>query len=744
VNGSIIGAGGNYGNPCRLADEFRVDVGRFEVIGPYPLTQDRTCVAGQTCSFAAIQAHSPNENDQILLLDTCGVAASERNNEWIRGYCGKLSLNDTVPLFPTVDFEILDESHGLTAEECRQSCSTWNGSTSSCVAALFKDHDSGQPAFTSSGYFSIGHCVLYSKCTPISDTSYDYIVFFMSLQGQRNLEQMIPRFPNHGLVSLEASILPFEVNASNAISWGSTVVTAAGGLYRLCWCADSYICSTTESFVVDVGSFTLIGPAPLLESRTCISGQTCVVEGFVGVGLMDDDRYVFTDTCGQVLELPRFVNHGLTTSFASGAIIDFGSVALTAEGGMYRMCWCATGFACSNQESFTVDVGEVLLLGPSPLGQSRTCVSGQKCVLEDVTGSSLNQLDQIAILSTCGMLEGNGRFPHDRRIPAAPTGGLPNLTLGNLPSLDGTRHRWATDEISAAGGYYRLCWCAYNDQNYPCSGYEEFRVDFGELLIVGPAKLSNSYTCVSGQTCQLRFFFSDEASRQRQLTEFNQGDQLRVQDTCGAATVIPRYANDALATVTTDSGARFSWGTLLLSSAAGQYRLCWCAAGYVCNAPDNFRVDVGEFTLYGPVEIHTERTCVTGRPCEFALDGADSFAAYSGYEGSMVLMDTCAVPPNLYGGSFPSIEQYPDDTYHQITLTQPLVSWGDVHLTSVGGQFRMCWCASSFEPTPTNSTLSSVLNTSTLLSAASSNGSFSLLNLAQASSYASASYSCSL
>lgn len=43
-----------------------------------------------------------------------------------------------------------------------------------------------------------------------------------------------------------------------------------------------------------------------------------------------------------------------------------------------RMCWCASGFACSAADDFRMDIGRLTLLGPEVSDQSRTCVSGQE------------------------------------------------------------------------------------------------------------------------------------------------------------------------------------------------------------------------------------------------------------------------------------------------------------------------------------------------------------------------------
>ena len=52
---------------------FKVDVGTLTVIGPSPINHARTCVSGQSCSFAGITGMHLSSNDRIMLLDTCGT-----------------------------------------------------------------------------------------------------------------------------------------------------------------------------------------------------------------------------------------------------------------------------------------------------------------------------------------------------------------------------------------------------------------------------------------------------------------------------------------------------------------------------------------------------------------------------------------------------------------------------------------------------------------------------------------------
>ena len=52
-------------------------------------------------------------------------------------------------------------------------------------------------------------------------------------------------------------------------------ITYAGGQYRLCWCGGGTTCETAPDYHVDAGGVLVIGPAPLVQARTCIAGQTC-------------------------------------------------------------------------------------------------------------------------------------------------------------------------------------------------------------------------------------------------------------------------------------------------------------------------------------------------------------------------------------------------------------------------------------------------------------------------------------
>ena len=189
------------------------------------------------------------------------------------------------------------------------------------------------------------------------------------------------------------------VSSSGALlNWGSSLLTSAGGVYQLCWCAGSHFsCSTAEEFRTNLGTLTLIGVSPLSQDRTCVSGQTCSFDGVVGQDISTGNQFIVLDTCGTASAVPRFVDSGLVGSMTnSGARVTWDQAPLSAAGGQYRLCWCGSPEAnvsktwdfvplsCSNAENFRTDAGGLTIMGPSPLYQHRTCVSGRDCSLDGV------------------------------------------------------------------------------------------------------------------------------------------------------------------------------------------------------------------------------------------------------------------------------------------------------------------------------------------------------------------------
>ena len=227
------------------------------------------------------------------------------------------------------------------------------------------------------------------------------------------------------------------------------------------------------------------------------------------------NMFIMNDAC---CYQERFAGAGYASAVsASGSVVSWGGdVAITAAGGQFRLCWCSGGMSCSVAENFVVDAGKLELIGVAPLNQKRTCVAGQTCAIDGVTGQSLPPSSYIRALDTCGIATNLPRTPD--------TGLMYSSQVG-----ENAAQSW-TAALTASGGQYRLCWCSI--ASGPCDDSLAFRVDFGELVVLGAAPTYQQRTCVSGRTCAIDGIRGISLSDQ---------DFLMVLDTCGATDLVPRF-----------------------------------------------------------------------------------------------------------------------------------------------------------------------------------------------------------
>ena len=140
----------------------------------------------------------------------------------------------------------------------------------------------------------------------------------------------------------------------------------------------------------------IVGPSPLTQSRTCVSGHTCALGTFKGEYLSSLDEIAIRDTCGlseSMVGLPK-----------GGLLINGTLPRISLSGGLYRMCWCGLAGQCGRPEDFRTDFGSLQMLGPTPLNQHRTCVSGQTCQMSDMSFYSKEfdwSLGRLLVLETC-------------------------------------------------------------------------------------------------------------------------------------------------------------------------------------------------------------------------------------------------------------------------------------------------------------------------------------------------------
>ena len=458
-------------NECR-SEEF-VDAGTLDVIGPKQ-GQDGTCVSGHRC-WLSIDGHHLQTGDLISVLDTCSHVVQPARMQ-----------NDASLSIQNFSIQVSWDRLTFAGGEYRL---CWCPDEESLCNGQWVDFGNLKLL----GPYPLSQhrtCISGQSCNLLEITSFVHFgpeshlfrdhILVMDTCGKPST---LPRFPSKGIAELSTSISNFSQSSATLFSlhtfeagW-QIPVTAAAGRYRLCWCSHlSETCESSQpsSTHVDIGLFTLVGPTPLSQDRTCVSGQSCRLSDWSGVDLGVSNHVLVMHTCGTpaLAKLPNEI-HNTTYSIS------------LSPGGNFRLCWCAHDhFSCSLSTDFHTDIGGLHLIGPEPLTQDRTCISGQRCVLRDITGISLGH-DKLALMDTCGEI--------GVTVPRFPT-------FARLEVLDPNVASYSWDVISAAGGTYQLCWCG---EFFGCEASDAFKVRIGHLQLLGPSP-DQSRTCVTGRSCTLQ------------------------------------------------------------------------------------------------------------------------------------------------------------------------------------------------------------------------------------------------
>ena len=318
----------------------------------------------------------------------------------------------------------------------------------------------------------------------------------------------------------------------------------------------------------------IIGPK-LLQAYTCISNEECRVDGLIGSFISDADHILVADTCGATdgISPNGIANTGIANQVtAEGSVGVWNSAALTAAGGLYRLCWCSQASRCSQAADFATDMGELLLIGPSPLQQDKTCVSGQSCEFDGFLGTHISSRNRILVADTCGQ-------------SSAPSA----MSIASVSAASGHSAvvSWA-GPLEVSGGTYRLCWCSGEVGARPCYGSQDFRTDVGALTVVGVSPVRQDRTCVSGVPCTIDGLVG---------TYITGSDSYLVLDTCRVDSALvsgfPSLGRLELA------GAVVSWGTEPLTAPGGNYALCWCPGP----------ATLGQLVQLEPAEDHAVASC---------------------------------------------------------------------------------------------------------------------------------------
>eukprot|EP00438_Fugacium_kawagutii_P024899 Skav220466 [mRNA] locus=scaffold3371:141367:147052:- [translate_table: standard] len=661
---------------CQLATDFQVDFGALDIVGPVQTQEDSTCISGRACNVWHIKGHlMDSAPGHFLILDTCSMPMRTPTSHFGQGHGNRSVVFAGNISSPSFVLEDVPEIGG----EYRLCWCGPNAAGGACSAEAAFTTDAGQ-------VFVLGPRPLQQDRTCIAGRSCmveDILGFGLSSKMQAMI------LDTCGVASFGVGIATAGTTMANRSSFVWEKITAKGGQYRMCWCADTEMvalasipaapemsslkhCANPEDFNVDFGRLDLLGPHHVEQSFTCVSGQSCVLKGFQ-YDMSLGDSVLVLDTCGKGTSLvPHWLQEPAFALPVNWAF-SWGSIRHTPQGGEYRLCWCSKrpaegagsssnmtdGSPCQAAEHFAVDFGSLRMIGPVST-HTRTCVVGYPCWIAGLEGKDLQEL-------------------------SLASRGLPG------PSFNLTRYNQSA--------------CLQSD----------FRVDVGALHIVGP-RTGHAFTCISGLTCSV------SSVEGLGLTS---NDSYIILDTCGIPTSVPRFSSAGEASLSAD-GTVVSWGEAVVSAAGGEYRLCWCkqidvhsSHNYTssCESPTNFLSDVGTLLLIG-VDLEQPRTCVSGSTC--MIDGIKGTYLQDG--DALLVLDTCGLgraPPNIYhvtGGKpvrafenisghawyldvteTPILGGFPDDANVVVDVQDEWVSTARISwnapVTSHGGTYRLCWCS---------------------------------------------------
>ena len=652
------------GCPCSSVEDLSVEAGELTLQGPSSSEQHRTCVSGRTCAVEGLQGEGLSDYDSYLIQDTCG------SDQILEAAANAGKSVQVLASGAVVRWDIPHTFAGGLYQLC------WCGAATNVSTCT-----TGEEHLSTVGSLALrGPAPLEQDRTCISGHNCklkDFAGYLMDWSGDAVMVLSTCSLP-------QESETRAELETGGVLRFGLS--SLVGGIYRLCWCGvDGNVnetagplnrtsCLLAEDFHTDFGSLHVVGPAASQADATCVSGRACRIWHISG-HLLDanSSHLLILDTCAKEMQTP--------TSFRPSTNVSapFSVDEVPVIGGQYRLCWCG-GTACVGETAFHMDVARVTVVGPNPLQQDRTCISGRMCSVEGILGVGLSSGDKAMILDTCGV--------------RSHTNGLPNSGV-SVALSNTSQFAWST--LSAKGGQYRLCWCAEEISvalaTFPtlpemhslttCATATDFNVDFGQLELVGPLHPDQQFTCVSGQTCTLRGPFDDASSE----------DAVLVLDSCGSATSSVPGSPQQPAFGLQGGRASFSWGAVRQTMQGGEYRLCWCStrlhggvnlsAVELCQTSDQFIVSYGQLQVVGPSLNHV-RTCVAGWPCQ--ITGLHGTHLQAG--DSYLILDTCGLASHI-PRSPSAFKQLSSGTLGTvISFTTPV--------TSNGGSYRICWCGAGF------------------------------------------------
>mmetsp|Transcript_65231 Transcript_65231/g.155809 ORF Transcript_65231/g.155809 Transcript_65231/m.155809 type:complete len:1874 (+) Transcript_65231:103-5724(+) len=424
--------------------------------------------------------------------------------------------------------------------------------------------------------------------------------------------------------------------------WGTTAVSAPGGLYRLCWCNGTETsCTLQGDFFVPIGTLHVSGLRPGQDQAvySCVAGMPCSISGVDGYGLSNTHRMVILPSSDlgclwyrRAFEPPAvpglpFLGMSLVSA-DEGQTYSWGDLPMMALAGNYLLCWCSSdssGGECPQYRPeggtfFEERAGTLQVRGPSEL-KTWTCVVGAPCRLQAPQGVGFAAGDRVAVLHACGLPS-----PFPLAWSDGGSSRLPDATMIGLTNVS----------------------------------------DVHKLLQEGPDQWHpEGWAFQNGTTV--------EGALERGYSQ----NMSEVDSNRGV------WGFPHLGFTARDSQAGlYQWRTPVYAL-AGSYVLCWCPEARACEQPADFIVPFGLLQLQGqyvlPQKTHL-RICLRRRVCHV-----------EGLIGVFPLGATIIVAEIECGGAR-ALPGLPNDAVSLPTADGSTYTWGNVPIESAPGTYSLCFC----------------------------------------------------